>query len=432
MYINWNETMKKENKSFLKECLIILFVGVIVNAGCFFLCSFTGHCSTLTDSQYFPFLSSENPNNIYYNSEFIEEQFNNGAVFIKVYPDNRGRNRLWYAVLTDITYSNADDSSVLLAEINNNLYQFSLFWYPSAPLTYKAKFYYEDLSNHSFTLSSTDNNTLGQFYSMDSTLYNNNNLYFAKYSIEYNTYGSGQYVIVVADNINVGDFSELPEIDEILNNISNSWQPPSSVTGHALPSSPTENPNNTPFQERKEFFEYIANTITQNFGNLGYNLVNWFNGIQQKLTDGFNSVSQNIYNGFKTLMDNIKDFFGTKLDFIIDKFNYITEPLSLEDLTTNLNNCSFSSDLLGVIVSVESFKSSFTSGTEPNSCSFTLDFSNAFYNFGVCTFSLDWLLPIRPIIRLFLGGLCVYSLIVSIFTSLNTYIGGTSSINDDI
>ncbi len=439
MFINWNETMKKENKSFFKECIIILFVGIIVNVACFFLCSITGHC----ENEFYPVSTGVNAPLGAFTEQEILEMCNNYSAFPSDYyyvirvtasPNNvYPLNARYDVIVFDKSLYNTEHLSTfpIYIEVSNDGY----FQFHLNPLydndLYNVKMYY--MQSYSGTTSDLQLragaiNNLSAY----SPLVDNKTTYYFNISVPKDYVTNNEYVLKYTETINVGDFSELPGIDEILNNISNSWQPPSSVTGHALPSSPTENPNNTPFQERKEFFEYIANTITQNFGNLGYNLANWFNGLQQKLTEGFNSVSQNVYNGFKTLMDNIKDFFGSKLDFIIDKFNYITEPLSLEELTTNLNNGSFSSDLLGVIVSVESFKSSFTAGSEPNSCTFTLDFTNAFYNFGVCTFSLDWLLPIRPIIRLFLGVLCLYSLIVSIFTSLNTYIGGTSSINDDI
>ena len=421
-----------KNKEFLQEIAIILIVGIIVNALCFFMCFITGHASTLTDSQYFPFLSGENPNNIYYNSEFIQEQFNSGAVFIKVYPDNRGRNRLWYAVLTDITYANADDSSVLLAEINNNLFDFSLFWYPSAPLTYNAKFYYEDLSSHSFTLSSTDNNTLGQFTSMHSTLYDNNLLYFSKYSIEYNSFGSGQYVIVVADNINIGDFSDLPNIDSLTNSIVDNWQPPSTITGHALPSSPIENPNNNDFQNRLQMFEYLKDSINSIVGNLGYNLQQWFNNLQQHLTNGFNSVSQNIYNGFKTLMDNIKDFFGPKLDYIIEKFNYITEEPDFEQIIDFIETTSIYSDISFINTSVTTFGSSFTGVSEPDDYAITfhiedIDILNQSDPFVL---HLNILNPVKSTIRAFLWVIVSYGLFISVVDSLPNYINGGAGEDD--
>lgn len=422
-----------KDKKFLREVAIILIVGIIINVLCFLLCSITGHCSTLSDSDYFPFYSGSNPNNIYYNSEFINEQFANGAVFIKVYPDNRGRNRLWYAVLTDITYANATDSSVLLSEINNNMYQFSLFWYPSAPLTYNSKFYYEDLTSHSFTLSSTDNNSLAQFTSIDSTLYNNNILYFAKYSLEYNSFGSGQYVIVVPDDpINIGDFTDLPNIDEILDDLNNSYEQPSSLTGHALPSQPTENPNNTPFQDRLQMFDYLKDVLTALFGNLGYNISNWLNSLGSKIVQGFNSVSQNIWNGFSTLMSNIQGFFAPKLDYIIEKFNYITEEPDSEQIIDFIETTSVYSDISSINTSVTTFGSSFTGVSEPDDYILTfhiedIDILNQSQPFIL---HLNILNPVKSTIRAFLWVIVSYGLFISVVDSLPNYINGGGGEDD--
>ena len=427
------EKRKNENKNFLKECLIILFVGIIVNAACFLMCSITGHCAN-EDQNYFPFQSGDNPSNLTVNQDFVNSLFENGAVFVHAYVDNRDSSRTIYSCITDIELSNSDPI-YLYAELSSlNLYQFSL-QFDGNPLSYKAKFYRDYNDGTTPTLMSTDNNTLAQFSALYSPYYSTyKHVYWCKYNINRNgANNSNEPVIYLpGENINPGEFVDLPGLDQILDNISNSYQPPSTITGHALPSQPTENPNNNDFQNRLQMFDYLKDVLTALFGNLGYNLSNWLNSLGSKIVQGFNSVSQNIWNGFNTLMSNIRDFFGPKIDAIIDKFNYITEEFSTEELATNLNNADFSSDFLGLITTVSTFSTALTSGTEPNSCSFTLDFTNSYYNFGVCEFSLDWILPFRSLIRLIIGCLAIYSLIISILTSLNTYIGGTSSINDDI
>ena len=431
--------MKKENKSFLKECLLILFVGIIVNASCFFLCSITGHC----ENEFYPVSTGVNAPLGAFTEQEILEMCNNYSAFPSNYyyvirvtasPNNfYPLNARYDVIVFDRSLYNPDHLATFPISIevsNNGYFTFHLNSLYNNDL-YNVKMYYmQSYAGNTSDLQLRQGaiNNLSAY----SPLVDEHTTYYFNVSIPKDYVTNTEYVLKYNESINIGDFTDLPGLDDILNNISNTWQPPSSLTGHALPSSPTENPNNTPFEEKKQFFDYIADTITQNFGNMGYNLSTWFNGLQQKLTEGFNSVSLNIWNGFKTLMDNIKDFFGSKLDFIIDKFDYITKPFDSSELANDLNNSTFASSVLGLIVSIQGFSETFLSGSEPNTCTFTLDFTNAFYNFGVCTFSLDWLLPIRPIIRLFLGGLCLYSLAVSIFTSLNTYIGGTSSINDDI
>lgn len=72
---------EKENKSFIKECLIILFVGIIVNATCFLMSTIYSKAENV---QYFPFESGYNENNINVNQSFIDEQMSNGAFLFVV------------------------------------------------------------------------------------------------------------------------------------------------------------------------------------------------------------------------------------------------------------------------------------------------------------------------------------------------------------
>lgn len=454
----------KNNKKYIKETILLLLGGIIINLACFLMGTIYSHAETITGGP-FPYYfdkiySYSNSNN---NTDDIHELFHlvNQTDYIiqSIYNNN------------DMSLTNNDVILLRLTEVSNNLgsgylrlcftayinpqvetdvSQNAIFSSTSVKVNYDKKqdFYfrfYPESNNFSYntkgglSLSSNYSWILGapsvSFGSYSSTGYSW--VYTPNYPVylhNANSLSSPNGSIVMAySQISVGDFTDLPGLDEILNNIQNTWEPPSNITGHALPNQPTENPNNNDFQNRLQMFDYLKDSINAIVGNLGYNLKKWFDSLIGKMVEGFNSVSQNIWNGFKTLMDNIKDFFGPKIDAIIEKFNYITEPFDSQELADNLNNGSFSGDMLGLVTTVGSFSSTFTSATEPQSCSFTLDFTNnGYFSFGVCTFSFDWILPFRSYIRLFLGCLCVYSLIVSIFTSINTYIGGTSSINDDI
>lgn len=413
-----------KDKKFLKEIAIILIVGIIVNASCFLLCSITGHCTNET-SQYFPMTQNDKnfPMSDIFNYVSVDFEHNENLsdyyCFMSCKDDVSGR---WHGfiIFTD---------NMWLAEQNSSGTSFN-----AQSSTVQNVFYcYEYSCSNSFSWKNVYNRGPSKIrgVNFESSIFDIHSSYLSNFQVGFYVY---DYACLIGpdNSVSVGDFIDLPGLDEILNNITNTWQPPSNITGHALPSQPTENPNNNDFQNRLQMFEYLKDSINAIVGNLGYNIKNWFDNLIAKMVEGFNSVSQNIWNGFKTLMDNIKDFFGPKIDTIIEKFNYITEPFDSQKLFSNLNNANFSSDFLGLITTVSSFGTALTSGTEPSSCSFTLDFSNSYYNFGVCEFSLDWILPFRSIIRLIVGCLCVYSLIISIFTSLNTYIGGTSSINDDI
>lgn len=429
--------MKKENKQYLKETLIIIILGILINAACFFLGSFSSKAATLPSGslpynvanykELNPILTDNVINALYSDTDFQSyiSSLDNYIIYVDDVTNQSGRANISIRIIGNPYTTNIYDSN--FDYLNNRVYFYGTSWglinihLSSDGSIYRVQWRGTNQNLTSFELLGVPVPTINSNVNLEYTA----RYPFAIKSTIFDSTGNN-YVFINAVQITIGEFTDLPDLDELLNNISNSFTP------HSNNTPPTYDSNLSDGENISNAINGHSNNMNNAINNLGNNIKNWFDNLQDKLTQGFNSVSQNIWNGFKTLMANIKDFFGEKLDYIIEKLDYITEPLSLEELTTNLNNGSFSSDLLGVIVSVESFESSFTDGSEPNSCTFTLDFSNAFYNFGVCSFSLDWLLPIRPIIRLFLGGLCVYSLIVSIFTSLNTYIGGTSSINDDI
>ena len=453
--------MKTENKKFLKEVIIILVFGAVIHIALFFLCSITGHCANLQNA--YPYYINETYsasgtyNGVSIVTDDINALYNN---YFSAYQDF-----IIEDFMTRANISSSDKFIVTVSEVQywTSVIEIDLYFYVN-PTTdtvinentifsqtattihatrYKYRYQYRPSYNDVVYYSSYGSPVTSDYAIMGPASFQSGRsnwgdfaqiLNYPLFMVGFDNgfFNSSNKPVIAYTGVSIGDFAELPDLDELLNNISNTWEPPSTITGHALPNTPTEQPNNSDFQNRLQMFQYLADTITQNFGNLGYNLKKWFDNLQQKLTDVANSISQNIYNGFKTLMDNIKDFFGPKIDSIIEAISWFFEPLSAEELADTLNNGAFTSDFLGLSTSAVSFGQGLTAGSEPNSCSFTLDFTNAYYNFGVCTFSLDWILPFRSGIRLILGCFCVYSLLISIFTSINTYIGGTSSINDDI
>lgn len=432
----------KNNKKYIKETILLLLGGIIINLACFLMGTIYSHAETPTN--YYPVSSGQN------NMQVLSlEQIFYECNLLATYDFSTVNYVIFIDDISTPSYPYGRKYNVLVWEkaLNENPFYIELdyggtyFEFHKVSNT-ASTFSYRVYSFQDWTGDLSDVNDTAVYYSErlnylngDSPLYRNNCDYVFNTSVYLNQPDNiiSPVLQYIDNGINIGDFVDLPGLDEILNNINNTWVPPSNITGHALPNQPTENPNNNDFQNRLQMFDYLKDSINAIVGNLGYNLKNWIDNLTGKMVEGFNSVSQNIWNGFKTLMDNIKDYFGPKLDAIIEKFNYITEPFDSQELANNLNNGEFTSDFLGLITTVSTFANTFTSAAEPQSCSFTLDLrNNGYFSFGLLTFSFDWILPFRSTIRLILGCLCVYSLIVSIFTSINTYIGGTSSINDDI
>lgn len=450
------EKQKNNNKKFWKETLILLLVGVIINLLCFLMGTIHSRAETVTTQ--LPYITSNNP---YFNEsevasvidalqqKYPNDDFSHIIVFL-------GSESAWWDYSTYIPvktyfvyaldgFTYTSSWGTRNSQNVPNASNFDLYGNDYIDVTFTNIRTYSlrsmsigDLYNGWNIVNGSSSQATKRFFSNYQPIHIQNAKFDYEYLEYYPVYTNSSWItndpradaityltMGVSDPI-IGDFSELPPLDELLNNILNNNTPVTPGT----PSSVDQ--NKTDLQNFADFFNNLQNSISSNINSLGANIKSWFDNLQKKLTDVANSISKNIYNGFATLMQNIKDFFGPKLDAIIEKLEYIQEPFSSEELADNLNNADFSSDFLGLITTVSTFSTALTSGTEPNSCSFTLDFTNSYYNFGVCEFSLDWILPFRSLIRLIVGCLAIYSLIISILTSLNTYIGGTSSINDDI
>lgn len=413
-----------KDKKFLREMAVILIVGIIINVACFFLCSFTGHCIN-ESSQYFPMTQNDKnfPMSEIYNYISFEfdnnENLNDYYCFMTCKDDISGRYH-GYIIFTD---------DMWLAEQSSSGSSFNV----QASTVQNVFYAYEYSCSNTFSWRNVYNrgtNTIRGLV-LESSLADQHSSYLSNFQVGFYVY---DYACLIGpdNSVSVGDFTDLPSIDEILNNISNIWEPPSTTTGHALPSQPTENPNNSPFQDRLQMFDYIKNDIDANFGNLGYNLSKWFNSVLGKLVEGFNSVSQNIWNGFKTLMDNIKDFFGPKIDAIIEKFNYITEEPDSEQIIDFIETTSIYSDISSINTSVSTFGSSFTGVSEPDDYTITfhiedIDILNQSYPFVL---HLNILNPIKSTLRAFLWVIVSYGLFISVVDSLPNYINGGGGEDD--
>ena len=214
-----------KDKKFLKEIVIILIVGIIVNGFCFLL-PLIVHAESV---QYFPFESGYNANNINVNQSFIDEQMANGAVFIRCFSDASSSypNRMRYQVLTDIE-QNASTQVRLYGEILSGYggSNFALYWdNPNNLISYKINYYLDWGDGSEITQSSYDSNTLGPFYNISSAV-NSNNVYFTKYNINLNSVNNTENVLIYApaEEIQVGEFVDLPNLDQILDDLSNSYE----------------------------------------------------------------------------------------------------------------------------------------------------------------------------------------------------------------
>ena len=455
-----------KDKKWWKDTLKFIGIGIVINVFCFFVCAFTGHCANIDDLQ-FPYyinetygangnygnnvIDTDNVNDIYdtYFRQFEDTYLSSLYTYGEISTDD-----VILCRVSEIS-NNLGNSSPRLActlivyvnpVCNTNILNNSSFVNTSVSISCEKAFRYQlnfFPNNNSFThsgngfLSSSGLNY--NFFGTPSIYHLNytkpsTQQHWEGYQI-YNYplimkgtnifYSANNIPIIAFTGVSIGDFTNLPNLDSLLDNITNTWEPPSTTTGHALPSTPQENTNNTPFQDRLQMFQYLADTITQNFGNLGYNLQNFFNKIQQKLTDVANSISQNIYNGFKTLMDNVKDFFGPKLDKIIDLLSQFTNNATT-DFNENWDNSQVKQDFDSISQSVETSFTVWSNTSEPNEFKIPLHVENVaiLHCNQVQYIDLGLFSPVLPYIRTIMWALMVYSLVYTIIDSLASYISG--------
>lgn len=158
--------------------------------------------------------------------------------------------------------------------------------------------------------------------------------------------------------------------------------------------------------------EYLAGILKEGFNNIFRNFKNFF----QPYLDAFHNLIDTIANTLETIKNTIEHFF---------------EPFDFNQASTTLNNSAFMTAIDSILTNIENFAGIFTNTSEPDSLKFTLDFrNNSFFNLGLCTLDFDIIKPFRSAIRLFIGCLLVLSLIISIATSINSYIGGNSNKNE--
>ena len=369
--------MKESNKKFLKEVLIILVIGLVVNGLLFFFCAITGHCENVSDT-ILPYNCANFANTQtclsqgdidFIINELITRQPQNSNYM----PDFDGTDVILWI-------DDANSSWIWV----NFIYKPTLVY----PLTPSDSF---DFSSNYITLSSYSNyvgtfvyNSLNgnvggvtftyggnvNFCGSSSSRTSDFGIYLPRYPFYYNgqpiiSDNNKEVFISRFGNISVGDFIDLPELDSLLNNISNNWSDSSDPILPSVDSSLSVSEN------LRNMLSTLQSALVNSQNNIGNSLKQYMNNIQQKLTDVANAILGGIYNGFKTINDNFKDFFGAKLDYIIDKIGYIVQPLDSSTVLSGLQAQDFYSDF-NDLKNYESSISSLLDISEPTDFSLVL------------------------------------------------------------
>lgn len=388
-----------KDKKFLKECAIILIVGLIINSACFFMCFITGHCANLISV--LPYLP-QNENTFFDETmvntvlEEINNKYPNDDIYSKKYIISLGAEYNWYTYNDYVqvpTYRvyiipNADNIASTWssgANFENFVLNDSNFWvelnvipwtsYSVQPSMLNSFHYYvskstsEGLTSLRLFGSYNPVTISNRFYDIQVPNYN--------YPIYVNTaitttdpqLTTGYILSYSTGDIYPGDFTDLPSLNDILNNISNSYTP------HSNNSPPSYDNTLSDGENISNSIDSFADNLNDAINNLGSNIKSWFDNLQQKLTDTTNAILGGIHDGFATINQNFKDFFGAKLDAILDKINYITQPLDRSSILSGLENEDFYSDFIDLKDFHEELDSLFNI-QEPDEFALAIHFEN--------------------------------------------------------
>lgn len=445
-----------KDKKFLREVAIILIVGIIVNALCFLL-PLVVHAETATTQ--LPYICNTNP---YRNESEIASVLD---AITQAYPDDNLQNIIvflsseyvwWdyntyipsktYIVynLSGFTYSSS--WGTVGSNLTPNASNFDLYGNDYIDVTFDNFVSYTCTQrgnigtnyNGMYVYKTTASSSTRRFFSSYQPIHISNAKVDFEYLQNYPVYtniswftndNQANAITYLTDGVSdavIGEFSDLPSLDELLDNISNSF------TGGSSGTTNTPDQNKTDIQNFADFFNNLQSSINSNLNNLGQNIKSWFDNLQKKLTDVANSISTNIWNGFATLMQNIKDFLSPKLDYIIEKFNYITEEPDSNEIIAFIETTSIYSDISSINTSVTTFGSSFTGVSEPDDYTLTfhiedIDILNQSQPFVL---HLNILNPVKSTIRAMLWVIVSYGLFISVVDSLPNYINGGGGEDD--
>lgn len=163
--------------------------------------------------------------------------------------------------------------------------------------------------------------------------------------------------------------------------------------------------------------EYLADGIGGSIGNLGTNLKNYIEDLGNIMKYYGDLINKNL----KKFADNIYDNFKELLEPIYAVVDLFVKPWDAQEFQQQLNESAFYGSLDTTITQIRSFGTSLTNATEPENLSFSINLTGI--GWGTSEIDFNWIKPFRNIIRLIIGCVLVYWLIIEIITGINNVIG---------
>lgn len=180
----------------------------------------------------------------------------------------------------------------------------------------------------------------------------------------------------------------------------------------------------------KSIIEWLAENIHGIIENLSDNIYQGLIFIGKCVIYYGDLIIDNIQNMIKTFYDNMVSLFENMGNTVTSLQDMINEPLNASLLSHQLSNSSFITAWRTTKSEITGFFGKFSDVSQPENVIFEIDLSDLWLDMGVSYIDFSILSPVLPFIRLVLGAILLYELIVTIVTSINAYIGGNSSKND--
>ena len=177
-------------------------------------------------------------------------------------------------------------------------------------------------------------------------------------------------------------------------------------------------------------FNYLFTNLAGLFNNLISNIVALISYIGQVIEYYGNLIISNLQNLITTFYNNMVSLGESISQTLTAIHDLLTNPLDTALLNTQLNNSSFVGAIRTTESQITSFFGIFSDISQPDNIIFEIDLRDLWFNGGIAYLDFSIISPILPFIRLVLGCILLYSLIVTIVTNINSYIGGNGAKND--
>lgn len=390
--------MNNDIKSRLSLAFFWIFSFIII----IFIMCFRSHAAS--DQDYFPMEQNKNGHFSQAVIDAISSKYDDENYYIFVmYIDYN------YRV---IRYPKSEKTNgMICGEKSNNLQNFSLYMVGSINVqAWGFQYGYGQILNEVYYGS----NPLGYFQNLPSSNYNSNYDYISNYKVFTNNTSSKLLVL---------NYDEQPEYSDPDND--------------TYPEN-FEQPKLSDYIDESTIPSFDNTDIPSSIGSL-YNILRWSYGylipglgnyIVDSINWGFQKIINNFRNVINSLQDAIEDFISpitSSLSDIKDFFDYITEPLDLDEIETALNS-STTYSLVNVASSlINTYQNYFDSITAPSSLSFHVPYT-ILTKTGFVDFDFSWYADIRDSVLPWIVGFLYMGFGLALFRSFPSIIHGVSGI----